>query len=298
MSRNRKKDSLDVGYFAVAFFDLMGQQERLRKLTALPESKDSEEYQELVTSLKGTYGAVTGMRRVFRQYFEAFGKTDINIKNFPKEKRNTAKQLFSNPIKFHQFSDFIVAYMSLADNKGAKLPTRGIHGILGAAAATSILSLASGHPIRGGVDLGVGIEVKHNEIYGAPLARAYALESHVANYPRVVIGEELSDYLIQCSQLPDTSEIDVMKRHTAELCKDLIAIDNDGYPFVDFLGQGVYDQFGCEDNDIKEVVKRGYEFVLQSSAKYQEEKNTKIAFKYTLLRNYIESRLSIWGIST
>jgi hypothetical protein len=33
------------------------------------------------------------------------------------------------------------------------------------------------------------------EIYGTALERAYDLESEVAKYPRIVIGDELSKYL-------------------------------------------------------------------------------------------------------
>lgn len=296
VSMSKKGNNIEVGYHAVVFIDLMGQQEHLRKLTSLPSKNNPEQYQELVNTLKSTYGAVNSMRQSFNKFFEGFGKKSINPKRIPKDKRKLLKELDSNPIRFHQFSDFVAGFLSLRTDKGKKLPMQGIYGLIGATAAASLTSLASGHPIRGGLDIGIGIELKQDEIYGASLARAYALESHIANYPRVVIGEELNKYLIQSSNQPQIDEITKASAQLANHCIKMLAIDDDGYAFIDFMGKVARDN--AKDAGIgPELVQKAYDFVVQSSGEFQNKRESKIAFKYTLLRNYMESRLHLWGIN-
>jgi hypothetical protein len=55
--------------------------------------------------------------------------------------------------------------------------------------------MSQGWPIRGGIELGLAMDIDNDDIYGPALARAYTLESKVAQYPRIVIGEELILYL-------------------------------------------------------------------------------------------------------
>lgn len=58
-----------------------------------------------------------------------------------------------------------------------------------------LASLASKHPMRGGIDVGLATEIGPEEIYGTALERGYLLERDVARYPRIVIGDELWKYL-------------------------------------------------------------------------------------------------------
>ncbi len=296
MARKKHK-RIDSSYYAVAFIDLMGQQEQLRALKSLPDSKNTEEHEKFVQALKNTYGAVKSMRSSFNKFFGNFEKKRTPPKGLPNEKKQIFKELVSNPIRFHQFSDFVVAFLSLRADRGAKLPISGIYAIIGATAATSLTSLASGHPIRGGIDIGIGIEVKHNDIYGAALARAYALESHVANYPRVVVGGELQSYLQYLAECTETDEVSQVSKELAKHSMEFLAIDDDGYPFIDFIGPAMRREMEAFD-DGQELVRRAYAFVLESSKQFQENKNSKVAFKYSLLRKYIESRLELWGINT
>lgn len=298
MSKKKNK-KLDVGYHVVAFVDLMGQQERLRELVRLPDDGDSEAYQELVQTLKATYGAVNTLRSSLQKYVRAFEERKSDARALSPQERSLFRQLTSNPIRFHQFSDFVTAFLSMRTDLGAKVPAKGIMGLLGATATASVIGLASGHPIRGGIEIGLNLDIKHNEIYGAAIARAYALESHVANYPRIVVGPELISYLEFTRDKEKDGPEAAISSIVAQQCLDMICVDDDGYPFVDFLGPAIRNSL--EDNDAstdisRDIVTRAYEFVVSSSMKFKEEKNTKLAFKYTLLRNYMESRLELWGV--
>jgi hypothetical protein len=47
-------------------------------------------------------------------------------------------------------------------------------------------------PIRGAVEVGKGFEWPEGGVYGPIMADVYELESQIAYYPRIVIGQDLS----------------------------------------------------------------------------------------------------------
>ena len=93
---------------------------------------------------------------------------------------------------------------------------RGVYAALTSAASTFLTMLAGRQAIRGGIDVGVAVELRDKELYGPALARAYELESKTANYPRVVLGEELIRY-IQFQQVrPDENVFPTMNKRMAD----------------------------------------------------------------------------------
>jgi len=72
----------------------------------------------------------------------------------------------------------------------------------------------------------------------------------------------------------------------------MIAIDEDGFPFIDYLGEGFKKYIGKNIEFLH--IKRAYDFVTQEWAKWQKERNSKLAFRFMLLRDYFENRLHIW----
>jgi hypothetical protein len=289
--RKKKNQKLFLGHYAVAFMDLLGQQDFLRNLHSLPNPDDPQDMDATREHLKNTYGAVTGMRKFFNDSFEAYSRRKIDLSKLTTDQKKEFKELTNNPIKFHSFSDSVVIFMPLRTDT-AKLPIRGIFGILGAAATTFTCCLAIGHPIRGGIDVGIGMEITKNEIYGPALSRAYTLESRIANYPRIVVGNELVRYLETTRDQEPKDIAAIVAKKTAERCIECLAVDDDGYPFVDYLGESYRRMFG-EVIDVS-VIQKAYSRVLNFTAKYQKEKNSKLAFRYTLLRNYFEDRLPLW----
>jgi hypothetical protein len=295
MTRRKKQTSnLDVGFYIVAFIDLLGQQEHLRALVDLPDKQDPSQMEFFRSTLKQTYGVVDGMRKSFEKFFNSFSRRPINqprMNQLTAEQKKQYRELTSYPIQFQRFSDSMVIFLPLRTDT-YKLPTAGIFGILGAAATSFICQLATGHPIRGGIDVGVAMEMTKGEIYGAALSRAYSLESKVAMYPRIVLGKELVDYL-QLTHMKEPTDIySAAGKEMAKSCLDLLAVDDDGHAFLDYLGQG-FKKHIAYDLDAK-VITMAYEQVLKQSERCQREKNSMLAFRYTLLRNYFEARLPLW----
>jgi len=292
--KRRHRGDIDISYYVVAFIDVLGQQEHLRTLTVQPDKENAAQMKSFRAALKQTYGVVTGMRDSFQKFFSSFSQPQMNqdrLRQLTPEQRRQYAELTSNPVQFQRFSDSIIVFLSLKTDR-FKLPTSGIFGILGATASSFLYGLAAGHPLRGGIELGIAMEMTRGEIYGAALARAYAIESKVALYPRIVLGPEFIRYL-QLSRKQKPSDVyRTAGKQMSQCCIDMIAEDDDGLPFLDYLGPG-FKKHIASNLDVK-VVQMAYDQVLKYSEKYKREQNTTLAFRYTLLRNYFEARLHLW----
>lgn len=294
MARKKgKKPDIVVSNHVVAFVDLLGQQERLRTFGILPGIDDQEVLEAFGETLQATYEAVRFMRHTFADYFAYFSKRKVDTSQLTKEQRSSFGKMKSNPIQFQGFSDSMIVYLSLTTTETNKLPMRGVYGVLGAAGITSLVCLARGHPLRGGIDIGWAAEVSKREIYGSALARAHALESRIAQYPRVVVGEELRRYLELTRDQEASDIISQAARMAAQTCLGLLAEDHDGQLFLDYLGEGF--KSSVPDADLAaQLFHEAYDHVKRQCEKSKKEKNTNLAFRYALLEKYFDSRAHLW----
>ncbi len=287
-------DNIYPGFYAVAYIDILGQQDCLRNIKGLPNPDSSKEIEEFTQSLKDTYGTVQSMRESFRNSFDMIANFDgrIDQNQFSAEESEIFKAAINPSISSFAFSDFITIYMSLRKEESAiNIPISGIHGMLGAAGIVSLAFLAVGHPIRGGIDVGIAFEIDNGEVYGPALARAYSLESNISQYPRITIGEEMVNYLRVCAnQNPNGDKVKEIEKIMANQCIKYIAVDDDGIPFIDYLGKEFQEKHMPDSDDLK---RDAYNFIVRKSNQYKEEKNSKLAFRYALLRNYFDDRLSL-----
>lgn len=284
------KEKLELGYHVVAFLDLTGQQKKLEKLSKLPEKHNQEERDEALVLLRQTYGAVNTMRASFNRYLNGFKKAPLD------------KRLTNNVIQVHQFSDFVMGFMSLRTDQVPKLPIRGILGIIGAVAITSLDCLASSHPVRGGIDIGVSLEINSNEIYGPSIARAYKLESQISKYPRIVVGSELYEYIEATASQAEVDNISIASVRLAKECLELLIIDGDGCVMVDFMGKNIRERYREMDGfDSIELVQKAYDFVNKSYVYFKEsktkDKDKELESRYASLKTYMESRLDLWDVN-
>ncbi len=292
-------DELGIGYFAVAFVDILGQKEKLCRMTNLPSEDSEVEREQLISDIKATYGAVLALRSSFRNFLSTYAtRPNYNerIASLPPDKQALFKTLVSQPIETDQFSDFVLASVSFKETAEARAPIRGIYGLIGATATASLNCLARGNPIRGGIELGIGYRTFDGDFYGPVLARAYVLESKTANFPRVVIGEEIYSYIVMTTKLPQTTDINKVNAESALACLKLIAQDDDGINFVDFLGTGVreliLDGAAIEGSAI--LLSKAKVFVADSLAQYRQQNNDKLTERYEYLERYLEKKSHLW----
>jgi hypothetical protein len=275
--------SLKLGHHLVAFLDVLGQRDKFRGLR-LPTNADEEENVRAV--LRQTAGFVLDLRRVFHKQFEVFEKgAGMGA--------HTKEPLRPN---FVGFSDSFVTSVPLRNDGGDLVRVATCFSALAAAAIVMLASLASKHPLRGGIDVGLATEIGPGEIYGTALERAYLLESKIAQYPRIVIGDELFKYLNSVLAEFSKGETPVAKAITVITQKimGLIATYTDGKSILDYLGAVVVESSAPEDKE--HMVRPAYEFVLAEQKRLIAEGNAELINRYAMLRRYFESRLSLWSI--
>jgi hypothetical protein len=278
-----EKKSLKLGHHLVAFLDVLGQRDKFRGLQ-LPTNAAEEERVKQV--LRQTAGFVLDLRRVFHKQFEVFEKgAGMGA--------HTKEPLRPN---FVGFSDSFVTSVPLRNDGGDLVRVATVFSALAAAAIVMLTSLASKHPLRGGIDVGLATEIGPGEIYGTALERAYVLESKVAQYPRIVIGDELVKYLNSVLAEFSKGETPVAKAISVITQKimGLIATDTDGKRILDYLGTVVVESSAPEDKN--HMVQPAYEFVLAEQKRLTAEGDAELIKRYALFRSYFESRLSLWSI--
>jgi len=279
-------------WYLVVFVDILGQTQLLRQMKGLPDKTDPNQMQEFEALLKETVGIIKHFRDLFHSYFKGESGYSSDLSGLTSDQKKLYAELKqSNPLHSHMFSDFIALFISLRDDKN-KVPMNGVYSALTAAASSILMMLAGGHAIRGGIDIGVGVEFEKGEIYGAAIARAYELESKIAIYPRIVLGDEIIRYIQFQQALPDDDLFTSMNKNLADICCELITIDDDGYPFLDYLGKG-FQRYIAAGLD-SQIVEMAYNFVVQESERYRKSRHSKLAFRYTLLRDYFEHRMDNW----
>ena len=136
--------------------------------------------------------------------------------------------------------------------------------------------MASKHPLRGGIDVGLATEIGPQEIYGAALERAYLLESKEAGYLRIVIGDELWRYFnaaLANFQAQTTPIVRSIAAITTRMM-GLMTTDADGKRVLDYLGQTMVEHAAPEGGHKEYLVKLIYEFVLAEQKRIDEGKNT------------------------
>lgn len=293
MAEDDNEIHFSVGNYVVAYIDLLGQQDKLREIKDIPDPDDENNIANLRKQIRETYGAVHFLRNSFDKFFKAFATSKTDISSLSEAQQEQFRKYVKSKIKFQPFSDSVVVYTPLFGTS-VKVPPRGIYGVLGATVSTMITCLAGGHPIRGGIDLGIGMEISGQEMYGPALARAYTLESKLAQYPRVLIGDELIKFLsLHANHLP-TGPDEIIAKGVADYCLELCAQDIDGRYFLDFIGPGAK-KLLCAGID-GDVIAKAFKNVISFHEKYREERNQTLSIRYSLLRDYFEDRASLWGI--
>jgi hypothetical protein len=232
-------------------------------------------------------GFVAELRTVFQTQFEVFEAGAPNMQRHTKEPLRPS---------FTGFSDSFVTSVPLREEGYELVPVVTVFSALSAACVVMLTALASKHPLRGGIDVGLATEIGPGEIYGTALERAYLLECNVANYPRLVIGDELWTYLNAALAHFENLTTPVSKAITAivKKTKQMIATDTDGQRILDYLGPVVVENAGPDHGQL--MIQPAYNFVLAEQKRMLAKGDPELIGRYVLLRSYFESRLKSWGV--
>lgn len=279
---------LDVANYAVAFIDLLGQRVALRGQGLLAEPKTAQDHEQLLRTLRASVGSISALQRHAEDLIEASApRPDSPLRaKLPPDKHSAWDELQKLKLTTQRWSDGLMLFSSLGD-RSVKCHMNSVYRLFVLTAALCFIGLASKRPLRGAIEVAWGVELNPGELHGAAVARAYELESEVADYPRIVVGPNLLQYIELQSQNPGTEHHDQVGKALAEFCLDVIVQDADGHWMLHYLGDRYADAITGSHHD--ELYRKAKSYVLAQLDKHRSDKNTKLAFRYTHLADYFNA---------
>lgn len=189
-------------------------------------------------------------------------------------------------------SDAIVISVPLGGNDEHCKATNGVKIALLAVCSLAVLAFGGKIAFRGGVEVGIAAMLDGGEVYGPALARAYSLESEMAEYPRIVVGNGLLHFLETVARQEPQTPFGHIARHNAANCRRMIVQDTDGRQMLDFLGRETRESPAA--SLMCDLVTKGHEFVRSEYEKFHKAGNDKLASRYFRLLQYYEARKKAW----
>lgn len=280
-------------HYLVVFLDILGQKEALRKIKDLPNSEAEQDY--FLGLIKDSFGKVLRLRDHFNHLMQGFKNQIPDITLVPPEFREQFQLSTKAPdVSFYSLSDAMVIAVPLINDNENCTAMNGVYEALMATSGIALMYLSIGVPIRAGIDVGIAAQIDKQEIYGPALERAYFLESHLAEYPRCLVGMELLSYLKYVEKQDATSTLGIIAKNMAQYCREMLVQDTDGRIMLDFLGKKVKES--SKEAIDKEIVQRAWDYVNTQFENYFAQDNEIIKSRYFRLLRYFKSRKSIWGI--
>lgn len=273
--------------YAVAFVDLLGQKAEMPG-RHLPDDK-----QEAIALVKRSVGKIVSTQKLFEIFYESYSSGTTIYSQVPREIQDQVPDMAPGELKRQVFSDGFVLYVPLGEGI-IRSPVNSLFGLLIASGALCSHGLAANSPVRIGIDVAWAVEYKPGELYGSALAHAYRLESEVARWPRVVVGDGLTDYLQHYAKFPGVDISSQFRRQMATRCREMISEDIDGQQFLHYLGPAFASAVGSGiDGD---VIHKAKSFIQFQFEKWEQERNDELAERYRIVGQYYQQYGSGEGV--
>jgi CYTH domain-containing protein len=245
-----------ASFYIVALVDLLGQGVKLEKFGGIPKtSKEKKAFSRLMLATFGTVGR-------FRERIELINRAHprchpvpdvIGQKLTPKQLHLVAKSP-EPPIGYQFFSDLALLKTNLGGQRGHR-PLISLYGLLRQLGLLMLTELAEGVLFRGAVEAGISAELDGMDLYGQAVGRAYALESRVAVYPRIVVGEHVIDYMSSFSEKKMTEDERAISNVYIDLVRGCLREDGDGVVTLSYLEPAFRGSYFGEGDDFEYVAK-------------------------------------------
>lgn len=284
--------ALSLNYHLVAYLDLMGQSQKLLSLERLPVTV--AEQKQVIAVLRDTAVVVRRLREQLDTHFAPYSPSEKILETLTDERQlaDYRKVVGTNP-RYRGFSDSVVITVPLAAEQEVQTAAalNAVNQAFLAAGAVWLNFFATvGVPIRGGVEVGLGVEMFEDEYYGRALVDAYVMESTAADYPRILVGPRLGKYLLALEGGVFTDErLREYVKTTVEHCRQLLVPDpDDGLLAVDPLWP-VEDRSDPHHADYVAMAQAAIERSNKLSGEYRKAGRTKLALKYARLNRLLLS---------
>lgn len=277
-----------AGNYCISFIDLLGQRDALRGQGLLPIIRSEADGRAFQKILRDTVGPILRLQRdVSAIVNTAIANPNSSLRtSLTEEERAVYDEMQLKRVNTQYWSDGFIRFVCLGD-QAIKCPLKGITEILQFSGFFCLLGLAQRYPVRGAIDLAWGVELPASGLYGPAVANSYELESEVAQYPRIVVGQRVVDFLEAHRVSVGTDPFTVVNREYANLCLDMLVQDVDGYWIVHYLGDAF--QFSVTDTNHATFHNKARAFAAEQLAKHRESKSSKLAFRYSQVLNYFDA---------
>lgn len=292
MNKNKSAQG-EYQNYVVTFLDVLGQREVFNSLEKFPIIVHSEEFQKALGAIHvDATQHIKSLRDNFANFFKKASEERPIPDGVPQDKIEEFKEMRKSNLKYKTFSDSMQFFASLKTDRFHCQAMNSVFAMLTATGGMLLATLAEKKVFRAGIDIGVGIEIEEDEVYGPALFRAYDLEDRVAQWPRIVIGEVLISYLQDLvqkrQQIPNQSAADLEAcKMWAEYCFKSLKRDIDGYMILDYLSEnfslGLKNAFGDLFDKYFDLA---FNFIQSEYLKFKEAKNTKMSQRYYWLCQY------------
>lgn len=278
------KDPWGVYNYCTGFIDLLGQREEYKNEGLLPQFASEEERKEFLQKIRRGIGAIFDLQQTAENMLKvALSPTSRLKKTLPPELHDSYDQMQKTRVKRQRWSDGMVFFVSLGETD-IKCPMNGVFYLFGLAASLCFFGLAKRRPLRGAIDIAWGVELHEGELYGAAVAKAYELESSVAQYPRIVVSDRTMGYLEANRRNIDADFFSQTNSELAKICLSMLMQDVDGYWFIHYLGAEF--QSYISQNQHEYIYNKAIKFIEDQSETHRKNGEGKLAFRYSHLLSY------------
>ncbi|NOY73700.1 MAG: hypothetical protein GXP14_15270 [Gammaproteobacteria bacterium] len=275
--------------YCVSFIDLLGQRDALKDEGLLKAFESDTEEKRFINTLKESIGAITKLQSRADDLLREAQKDRPNSPfraTLSQQQQTIWDEMLRERVSTQRWSDGLVSFVNLGDQT-IKCHLNGVFNLFATAGSLCFMGLASRKPIRGAIDIAWGMELHPGELYGAAVARAYELESIVAQYPRIVVGTRAIQFLDAHGRNPEQDVYSANNRALAQLCLGMLARDTDGVWILHYLGDDFRNAVSYDHHN--DLYAESHAFVREQLGKHQEAADSKLAFRYAHLLSYFEA---------
>ncbi len=191
-------------------------------------------------------------------------------------------------IRVTGFSDSVFIESAFGDHPES--PLAALNSVVDASIAALFVNLGSESAIRGGIDIGYGLQSK-GHLYTAATVRAVELEK-CARYPRILVGNNLIGTIAALATSGDTADGQI-----ARSIQSVFYIDPEdqllGLDFMGLASQRSYARAFTAD-DVRKI----WAFAKRSQKEFGARGDAKVRSYYDRLVGYMEPRLQFWNVAT
>jgi hypothetical protein len=279
--------NLHYRFHCLAWIDILGQSSKLRQLS--PKPTNDPETRKLVGE---TALYILKLRQMLRDTFERT-KQPTPFTDLISDEIRQQLARGRESIRYRGFSDSFLMWVSFTSEEERLASIVGVYTCMATCCLFQLSTLCYRQPIRGAIEVGLGVDLSEDEIYGPVLERAYFLEKEKADYPRILVGDALWNYLEALGNIPPATEIDQNTQHLACQAKSLVTVDTDGLRMLDFLGRRISDL--SPSTERRKFFSMARDYISEQMQVGQTKGNERHRSRYERLDSYFERSSAIWN---